>query len=92
MLSFRVPLVYLNIGSPKIIHFPFVPNGKPRATRGVEIGGCFALVAGGQDPHYTMQPSVIPCHRIYNSKQFIPNPIYRKNSNIMQTDPTRIMK
>ena len=56
---------------------------------------------GGKKPRiilrevrYTMQPSVIPCHRIYNSKQFIPNinPIYRKNSNIMQKDPTRIMK
>ena len=22
-------------------------NSRPRATRGVEIGGCFALVAGG---------------------------------------------
>ena len=30
-------------------------------------------------PHYTMQPSVIPCHRTYNTKQFIPNinPIYQ---------------
>ena len=36
-----------NIGQTSRELFLPVPTSGPRATRGVEIGGCFALVAGG---------------------------------------------